>query len=627
MLFGGQENSSGAHKCGFSPKYLAELFQKLGFMCIVVRCHPQCSTDMILTANRMEDRSVWILRQIRKGESIINIGCNTGQVFLHSGFEDQVTSVDMDVYDLPRFHKLDAHKLISEEESGFRDKQFDTAVLGEIVEHSKTPDVLIKGALRVARRVLITTPNPKDWAAVLRPYETVEENMKRTGKDLVTEGKESNPTCKEFDVSDGGMHLYHVRWDTPESFQQLLDKSMPSDYESKVEVLSYDGWSFFCAELVPKGTLSKTEASGILILSKTEAPIHVHTAKSKDAKLKIGLLSTPIFTVPPQNYGGLEQIVYDLAEELALMGHEVTVFAPDGSAVPGCSIVSIGAPFDRVEHDWVATERDAHRKIEAQLTQFDIIHGHNWLGFEYLSKAKHPELKVCHTHHGGLNPEWWLKQKPPFHLNFIAISDWMQKVYQQQGMVSQRVYNGVDLNKYPLKSQKSNRLLFVGRFDVFKQPHVALAVAEKLNLPIDLVGGSFVQDPNYLQQIKNRCDGDRVKIYVDADNATKVELMQNAKAVLVPSRMGEPFGLVPIEAMACGTPAIVLADGAMPETVKEGGVVCADAEAMADAVAYAVDHLHISAKMCRHNAEKFSRRIMAMNYVEKYRAIIDGTEW
>src|SRR5208283_4380780 len=136
MLFGGQENVSGAHRCGFSAYYISRLFLKAGFMNIRVANHPACPTDMILTADRNDGRVAWILSKMVKGESILNVGCNSGTVFQDSEFEDQLTNLDMDVYDLPNFHKLDAHKLISEAESGFKDKQFDTAVLGEILEHS-----------------------------------------------------------------------------------------------------------------------------------------------------------------------------------------------------------------------------------------------------------------------------------------------------------------------------------------------------------------------------------------------------------------------------------------------------------------------------------------------------------
>jgi len=136
-----------------------------------------------------------------------------------------------------------------------------------------------------------------------------------------------------------------------------------------------------------------------------------------------------------------------------------------------------------------------------------------------------------------------------------------------------------------------------------------------------------VQDPAYLQEIKARAERMGATMYLDADNAKKVELMQNAACVLVPSKMQEPFNLVTVEAMSCGSPVVALADGGIPEVVKEGGVVCADAEAMVDGVKYVLDHLHITPADCRWNAERFSRRNMALAYLEKYRNILSGNEW
>ena len=114
-------------------------------------------------------------------------------------------------------------------------------------------------------------------------------------------------------------------------------------------------------------------------------------------------------------------------------------------------------------------------------------------------------MKILHTHHGGLDTAWWTA--PPFKLNFIAISRFMQDTYQRQGFDAGYVYNGVDLDKYGFREAKGGRLLFVGRVDKFKQPHVAIEVARRANIPIDVVGGTFVQDTVYLREIEEMCDG------------------------------------------------------------------------------------------------------------------------
>jgi glycosyltransferase involved in cell wall biosynthesis/predicted SAM-dependent methyltransferase len=364
-------------------------------------------------------------------------------------------------------------------------------------------------------------------------------------------------------------------------------------------------------------------------------------ASPRKDKLRIALISTPFLRSPPDNYGGLEQVVADLAEALAEMGHDVTVFAADGSKVKGCKVVEFGPPALRVQVDWLAAERRAYEFYKDMLKDFDLVHGHNWLGFEYAAKARSPSLRVCHTHHGGLNLEWWGRSRPPFKLNLIAISDWMRRVYAAQGFESRYVYNGVNLARYPFKAEKGERLVWVGRIDRFKQPHVAIEVARRLGIGLDIAGGTFVQDPAYLEEIRRMCDGTQIRFHPDAPHDAKVRLLQDAKALIFTSRMGEPFGLVPVEAMSCGTPVVAVNDGAVEEVVKEGGVVCEtflkevaekgpvyrEKRDLVDALVEAVRSLRIRPEDCRRNAERFSREAMARNYEALYRQVADGIEW
>jgi len=120
------------------------------------------------------------------------------------------------------------------------------------------------------------------------------------------------------------------------------------------------------------------------------------------------------------------------------------------------------------------------------------------------------------------------------------------------------------------------------------------------------------------------CDGRNAVIHMDVSFAEKVKLMQAARAFLMPSNCGESFGLVAVEAMACGTPVIALNDGAVPEIVKEGGVLCADMESMIEGVRMAE---RIKPRMCRKNTERFSRENMAKNYLRLYRDMLEGREW
>lgn len=359
--------------------------------------------------------------------------------------------------------------------------------------------------------------------------------------------------------------------------------------------------------------------------------------------MKIGILSSPHFPCPPQAYGGAELVNYNLACGLAEQGHKVILYAPDESRIPPKGFLFMTGKATRsVNVNWLEEERKMFNKCKHTFCDLDIVLGSNWFGMEYKAKAKNNDLKVCHVHHGHLNLRWWKRSPPPFKLNFIAISKWMQKVYRSQGFESRVCYNGIDLDRYPFSEDHGDRLLFVGRIDRFKQPHVAIEVAKKLDMGLDVVGGTFVQDPEYLEDVRRMCDGEQIRFYPDAPHEKKVELMQNAKALLFPSKMGEPFGLVACEAMACGCPAVALNDGAISEVVMEGGVVCDvydttftekgpvvkvkgdPVEAMVEAVEK-VDS--VKPEDCRKNAERFSRNVMARSYLELYKSILEGKEW
>src|SRR5208337_2258674 len=161
------------------------------------------------------------------------------------------------------------------------------------------------------------------------------------------------------------------------------------------------------------------------------------------------------------------------------------------------------------------------------------------------------------THHGHLDWSPTHVNREMFNpINLIAISQYMSREYLTQGWKSRYVYNGVDLTTHPFSSEKGENLVFVGRLSKFKQPALAIDAALAAGKKIHVIGGSFVDDPNYLEMIRKKCEmsGGEAILHLDASHEEKVKLVGNASACLIPSAMQEPFGLTCIEAMSCGTP-------------------------------------------------------------------------
>jgi glycosyltransferase involved in cell wall biosynthesis len=383
---------------------------------------------------------------------------------------------------------------------------------------------------------------------------------------------------------------------------------------------------------------------------------------------RIALISTPFLKTPPDFYGGLELVVADLASALARLGNDVTVFAADGSKVQDCRVVEFGPPAWETSvptngFSGFEEERRAYHVYKNMLEEFDLVHGHTWYGFEYITKIKSRKLKVCHTHHSNIFFKqfgWDLRAflrsgdygpflkdffvtARVFDLNLIAISKWMAQVYEAQGFRSRWVHNGINLERYRFQEKKGDRLLFVGRIERKKQPHLSIQVAKRLNMGLDVVGSTIDADqPLYVEAIRKMCDGKQIRFYPDATQELKIRLMQNAKCLLFTSAWGEPFGLVPLEVMACGTPVVALNDGAIDEFVQEGGIICDVLKKKItskdriitikhdpiDALAFAVKQIDpITPQYCLANAEKFSKEHMAECYLRLYNEILAGDKW
>jgi glycosyltransferase involved in cell wall biosynthesis len=345
----------------------------------------------------------------------------------------------------------------------------------------------------------------------------------------------------------------------------------------------------------------------------------------KDDKLRIAILSPVWFPVPPPGYGGIEWVVSLLADGLAEAGHDVTLFASgDSHTKAKLSTVFRRAPSERIGQTFWEL-RHALAALE-RAGDFDVINDHT--GLLGLTLGGLVETPFVHTVHGpldgqpgelyeqvvGLVPSSKLislsmnQRAPKPHLPWIA-----------------NCPNALDLSMYPVNPHRGDYLLFIGRMSVDKGCHRAIAVATQAGLPLKIAGKNREPaEQAYFGEYVEPHLNDRIQYLGEVNHGQKVELLQDARATLFPIEWEEPFGLVMIESMACGTPVIATRWGAVPEVIEHGhsGIIVDHYRAMAGALE-AADALE--PMDCRHYAEeRFSPERMVADYLDAFRAAIAG---
>ena len=337
--------------------------------------------------------------------------------------------------------------------------------------------------------------------------------------------------------------------------------------------------------------------------------------------MRIGMISPLEMRVPPIAYGGTELIVSLLTEEYIKRGHDVTLFASGDSVTQGrlvsvCDHYLRGSNRDRS----VLNMMNVVACIE-QSKDFDIIHNHTQV--EGMSVAALTETPVLSTLHGNLQGDLRLLFE-----NYCGwyntISHSAKTLLPEKDRFAGVIYNAIDVEAFPFQASRNDSyLLFLSRISHEKGPHLAIDVARKVGMRLLIAGNVDSVDVKYFRkEVLPRVDGDQIKYIGEADFNRKIELMTGAYALLAPITWSEPFGLFMVEAMACGTPVIVMNRGSAPEVVMHGktGFVV---DTLADMVE-AVGQVHrIDRLTCRrHVEEKFDVPRMANDYLEAYESII-----
>jgi glycosyltransferase involved in cell wall biosynthesis len=343
--------------------------------------------------------------------------------------------------------------------------------------------------------------------------------------------------------------------------------------------------------------------------------------------LRIAQLAPTYERVPPAAYGGTELVVSLITEELVRRGHDVTLYA-SGDSETAAELRSVtpravryGDVVDGVRHAEYLQLLNAQACFaDAAEGAFDIVHNH--AGLEGIVLAASSRTPVLTTNHNAFVPQTrpaW-DAYPWAHNSLSAAS---AATFPDAGAVPP-IHNGIDVDSFPFGDRPGDDLLFLGRFSPEKGADRAIEAALRSGRRLTLAGKIEALDQeHFATAIQPRLDGDQIRYVGEADGAMKRELMSNARALLFPIEWDEPFGLVMIEAMSCGTPVLGFRRASVPEVVDEGrsGFVVDDV----DGLVRAIKHVDvIDRRECRRRAEiRFGFRRMVDDYERAYESIVE----
>ena len=336
--------------------------------------------------------------------------------------------------------------------------------------------------------------------------------------------------------------------------------------------------------------------------------------------MRIAQIAPLTESVPPRTYGGTERVVSYLTEELMAMGHDVTLFA-SGDFITSAKLEAAwpcALRFDLTLRDAMAPQILLMEKVCQQAHNFDVLHCHlDYWPFSLLSRQATPYIT---TLHGRLDlPELTHVYDCFEDAALVSISD-AQRQPLPRGNFIGTVHHGLPPDLLTPWAVPRDYLAFLGRICPEKSPDRAIRIARAAGLKLKIAAKVDRADREYYEtMIRPLIDGDQIEMIGEIGEAEKSGFLSGAKALLLPIDWPEPFGLVMIEAMACGTPTIAFPAGSVPEVIDDGvtGFIVADENAAVSAVSR-LDHLSATAIRARFE-QRFTARRMAEDYVALYR--------
>jgi glycosyltransferase involved in cell wall biosynthesis len=336
--------------------------------------------------------------------------------------------------------------------------------------------------------------------------------------------------------------------------------------------------------------------------------------------VKIALIAAPFIAVPPADYGGTELFVAQLAEGLKRAGVEPIVYANGESRVNTerrWKYERSQWPIKDAQEAWTKELHHTAWAIRDAMEYSDLVHVQSAQALAFSKFTQTPFVLTLHGPHEATLSEFY-RDYPD--VQFVAISD--AQARQESLTKLCTIHHGIDISSYRFIENKQPYLSFIGRIAPIKGTHIAIDVAQRSGIPLKIAGEVQPAFREYFEKkVRPHIDGKQVEYVGPADLNMKNELLGNSMAMLFPIQWSEPFGLVMVEAMACGTPVLAMPGGSVKEVVKEGvsGYVCRSVREMTKRL----QNLNVKPETVHHYVkENFSIEKMVRKYIRVYEQIL-----
>jgi glycosyltransferase involved in cell wall biosynthesis len=340
-------------------------------------------------------------------------------------------------------------------------------------------------------------------------------------------------------------------------------------------------------------------------------------------RLRIGVIAPPWFEVPPRAYGGIEWVCYWLTEGLIARGHDVTLVAAGPNRTSARFVRTIDQPPSARLGETLPELIHAARAAQAlDATSIDVIHDHCLAGPLVGFGRPVPALVTAHGSVDGELADYY--RVLPQHVSLVAISDAQRRIAPDLRWIG-TVHNAIKVAEYPFQVEKDDYVLFLGRMGPEKGAHLAIDAAREAGWHAIVAGKcNEPREHAYFDDAVHPRLGPDAEYIGEADTKTKKELLARTRCLVFPIQWNEPFGLVMVEALACGTPVVALGGGSVGEVVEHDvtGYICDLASELPEAIKRAD---LIEPSDCRRRAETlFDVTAMVSGYEAVYRKALQS---